>query len=1515
MKKPIIRILLCILGLAVSASMYAGEAPAEFTGPTWWDFRDKNFSIEGKGTWLNPIVINTPEELAQLSYLNYNYTPQEAVKEKVVVLDADINLNKTVNGQRVQWIPIGYKYMFTGIFLGVNPSKMGNSDLSSAQRHTISGMYINMSASDAANIKTQKGFGLFSRIYGYAGYVNITDASISVDLSNSTANMWVGILSGISNGTAQKYETAPSKSITVNPAIDAVSVSGILNVVGNTNQTFGVGGVTAAFGHYGIFHSTSEVSINATNCNHVGGIVGSHQQTYQDITIHAITDCSATANITCTYEGTAKNAYAGGIVGEAHNSKPMSIYACSSAGSINCAGQFYAGGISGNMLNTFIKGCASMVNLSGNGELGGIVGHMEEVSSSDIELTCCTYSGHIDATQATYAGGLCGYMDRNDTEEHINGCLFTGTMAYTPEATNYSVTVGACSNPDNLKQNLTYCYFDKTLYNSNIAPGMATLASFQVKGLTTEELTSADVSKLEFLSTDKSASHGFRLTKGFYPEVYNNNTSYVPEYDYYALQGENDGNGQSEIVRQLFCSSYIYKDNTVYRTGTWLCSLPFVIPKGDVAYDLVTHVVAPSRNAEWSEQNRSIKLSSKYAFQNLPCIKVSNDTAFVAANGTFTATLTAKPDRPTAVWNRPLPFSQSKTLSMVSTIDQVWDGTTATSFAAGTGTKEDPFLIKNGAQLAYAVKSNKVGQCFKQICDINLNSQLLNYSKSYISYNSEKKVWLSDGYSWNPKDIVWSAQYDGDGHVIRGVRITRKNFGTFGNIDADGVVANLGVIDSYISVRSGLLAYEMNGTIRNCVVQGLACPNHFNDTDSHLGYSGGICALVGTTNAHATVEDCVSAMYSNCTLKDYTPFVSIPESDATLQNQGKVRNCLAVVPTSFGDADFNDNYTAAGHDFIENCYWLKGYEPTATGYTLEELATELGKRSGWTSNKGYFPMLKSFAKTDIGKLLSIPVRTDQGYDDSSYNQFLLGFDRQLLFEPGLASWSSNDDFYVEADGDMGIIVPKKASYDYDNPHQVITRYVLGQQQIIANLGKETIAIPVRTQGGIINPGISFVDENARQACLDAFDSDKNGILSLAELKAVTNAQTLSAFQTPTAKRMVQFPEFRFFKNVTELTTQLNGLSQLEEVQLPYALTTIAGGESDETSAFYGCKSLKSLTIPAKVTGISGHPFYGSAIENITIDPMNADFVSRNGVLFDVNNVLLAYPNGRAGEEVVFEGTINEIAKDAIYKIDGLKNVFFETEDYNTVPYLNENGIVSTDNELMDVYVSDATYGSVLMQGYSNDASWNEYVNANKLHCYYPLRIGNAKAATLYIGFDTQLPSALTPYTIIATNDIDNTATLKQMSRKVPHLSPIVIFATQPGLYRLKPTDTQLDPWKMYENRLNGVGRDGMPVYQSDSDRGSILTLGRNSNGDLGFYYYKGERIPPYRAYLTYEDIIDPNAHFRFVFDDDSDETVNIDNVSLHDSHSTLYDLQGRPVESHTAKPGIYIWNGRKVLKK
>ena len=152
-----------------------------------------------------------------------------------------------------------------------------------------------------------------------------------------------------------------------------------------------------------------------------------------------------------------------------------------------------------------------------------------------------------------------------------------------------------------------------------------------------------------------------------------------------------------------------------------------------------------------------------------------------------------------------------------------------------------------------------------------------------------------------------------------------------------------------------------------------------------------------------------------------------------------------------------------------------------------------------------------------------------------------------------------------------------------------------------------------------------------------------------------------------------------------------------------------------------------------------------------------------------------------------------------------------------------------------------------------------------------------------------------------------------MSRQVPSRSPVVIFAEEAGTYRLEPLGESLEQWKMYKNMLNGVGRDGMSVYQEDSDRGSILTLGYNSEGELGFFYYLGERIAPYRAYLTHNEV-SSQAKYHIIF---LDETTGINNTVPQNrvQSEKWYTLEGVQLSGKPTKKGIYIINGKKRILK
>lgn len=1501
--KTILKSVICIMGLLVPASALA--VPAEFSDvPTWYDYR---LPYDGSGTFMEPYEISKPEHLAQLAYeVNEENNMHEG---HFFVLTADIDLNKTVDGKRVQWIPIGYRsgdygkrYRFKGVLLGVDTKSMQNSVWRPDLKHSISGMYINSKGSNDVLY-----YGLFGRMMGLVMGVQLNDLSIELNQESSTGMMLIGGLCGAIDDNSLDFSckeyvgAAPEPLMSMGAGVDGCSVEGVITAVGNGGSIY-IGGVAATTTETnGVIHTTSHVKIKADCCSVVGGVVAMGNST--------IVDCTADVNIDVGSLSTDGGAV-GGIVG--YLGKKMTVRACSSMGTINMtqAAGICLGGIVGKMhYATQISGCASTTSIivSTAGYIGGIVGYMmkgEDPSNFNTKVDYCAYGGHIDAGRSFNGiGGICGCSEW-DKDIRIENCLFTGTIANTDKVAAF---VGDCKKPE---ETVGGCYYDKTMFKGHLCGTEDNHLS--IYGLTTSRMTSGETIDMPYLPNDEREDCWFSFANGYYPAVRCNSewTEYYKPY-----KNNIPVYLDKDYSIQMFGYENMYRENTVYKTGTWLCSVPVNIPKGDQAYDLVTQVIAPEKNLTWSEEERDVSTNSKVTFQNMDCIRISNDTAYAVTDGVFMATFTMKMAKPVEVWNRPLPLGGTKQLQFTSTVDQVWDGSTATEFAAGTGKKEDPYIIKNGAQLALAVKNNEEGKCYKQICDITLKEKRHSGPETINSGND----WIPRNGSWG--NIVWYAQYDGDGHYVSGPNIATQGKGFFGDISRSGTVNNLAIVDANAQRNAGIFAGRMNGQITNCIAQGSLGSLHSTDDDAHMDYSGGFCSLVGPDNSDAFIEDCISAVYTLWfSFADFTPFVSISDG-----NKGTVRNCLTALPVTHLDERLQPGeITMAGKRYIQNCYWLKGYEEQNTGYTLEEICNTLGKRSRWKNNNGYLPTLKTFANTDMAKLLMVPFRTDIDYTydpvDASSDNYLMGFGKQLLFEPGAANWTSTDKntTYLEMDGDMGVIVPVAASF---NPGEVINnpklRTISGLKFLCGTLGKATHYIPVRTRRGDVNAGFSFVDENARDACLEAFDSDHNDILSLAELKAVTTEQTLTAFQTATAKKIEKFPEFRFFKAVKELTTQLNGLSKLNEVKLPYALETLG------SNAFDGCTSLKEVTIPAKVEEVELHPFYDSAIENVSVDPFNEVFVSRDGILFDTNRVLVAFPNGRKGEEAVITGIINEISEGAIYKVEGLKRIYFETEDYETVPYLEDDGIVSADGNLLDIYVSDATYGSVLMEGYYSEGTWDDYISAGKLHCYYPLKVGSAKAATMYIGFDTELPATLTPFIVTKTNDegicndaVDNepnTAYLLSMSRKVPSRTPVVIFAEDAGTYRLEPFNESLEPWKMYKNMLNGVGRDGMSVYQEDSDRGSILTLGYNSEGELGFFYYLGERIAPYRAYLTHNEV-SSQAKYHIIF---LDETTEINNTVPQNrvQSEKWYTLEGVQLSGKPTKKGIYIINGKKRILK
>lgn len=1407
--------------------------------PTWYDFRDTSFLSEDNGSEL-PAYITTPEQLAQLSWLVNE--ERKTFKGKLFQISADIDLNRTVNGKRVNWVPIGYeKGVFDGMLIGaINNYVNGTIDGS----YTISGMYIN----DDAGTFDFDYYGLVGRSEGVIAYLNIENPHIYVLDKNGNNNGYqqvrhAGAVCGRANGDMIAIHLGSSETDLFVPSVYNVTVKNVDIHVCSDDQWYigGIAGHSAGVAHCNV---TGKLYSNVIYID-MGGIVGHlYEDTKERDTSSNITDCLANVSIKSRIYGDAKldmSCSLGGIAGSAsaysyhgdYGIMGANITSCSAMGEIVCYENGIVGGICGETSSARISGCSSTMSLSGGTFIGGIAGHLGSILRVVMEeqtifpsIEFCAYSGHIDAQSAKYAGGLCGNIEYSYTHLALSASLFAGTMTMPSDKKYCSATAGSVKDA---VKSIQTCYYDKRLFSGTALPG--TNNHNTVKGLSTEQLISGNPTDVPNLMSE-STTAGFTLTEGRYPMAYSNELwSPCPRRDY---------SGYLNMFKKWFRNDM---PNMVYQPGAWLCTLPITIARGDCAYEFMTNAVVKEYKTEMPVDDWNISLKNSWSFTSNPSVfEVDQNQVTARGIGQCPVTIGCSATTEAYPYDRPKPVGGSKKLMLDASYGKVWDGSVASGLEYGTGIAEDPYLVRNGAQLAYVMQNNKQGEYYEQISDIFLNEKEVIESMVTRSTVTSFNKWT------NPH---FDAHYDGMGHIVYRLVTVDQYQSLFGNIGNSGTVSNVGLAESaVVGTKSGFLALVCNGKISNCIIHGYLMPLH---TYENRGiYGGGICMSVGASNENAVIEDCIVAISVNSQgYIDFSPFVPFRN-----EHHGVVRNCLSVSPYFYSDDNgITDQYSVEGHSFIQNCYWLKGYESNDKGYTLDQIQEAFSTRRLWTCEKGHFPTLQTFAETDLAKLLSLPIRSDIDYEMDGKKNRLYQLTHHVEFASSDAKWEVvKGKEYIEADGELGVIVPiKNAEGQFGNG----TGNTSGYAMLKASLGKENIYISLHTANDIL-AGIHFVDDMARQACVNAFDTDRNGFLSLTEVMAVNNEKSKDAFQNTTARSMQRFPEFRFFKGITDLTTQLQGLPSLLDVSLPYNAQTL------HYEAFKGSDKLQTVTLSPKMTTIEPGAFYNSSVDSIKVDYRNEKFESRGGVLFTTDNVLVAYPNGRDGEEAVAPGLITSIAEGALYKVPGVRRLYFDTDDMNTVPTITSNSLISDDGSLLDVYLSDATTGSKLLNKYKQDASWASYAAANKLHIYFPLKINdsvytrvNGKkqyVGTFYIGFDTEFPESLTPYTVPEAIEKEFIAYLSERERLVPARTALLVMADAPGVYKLSPLDEPIGDWNLYENKLIGTDEHGLKLGQQHSAQGSILSPALNEQGELCFRYDQNDSIPPFHAYITYNTV-------------------------------------------------------------
>ncbi|NLN45123.1 MAG: hypothetical protein GX153_00955, partial [Clostridiaceae bacterium] len=201
-----------------------------------------------------------------------------------------------------------------------------------------------------------------------------------------------------------------------------------------------------------------------------------------------------------------------------------------------------------------------------------------------------------------------------------------------------------------------------------------------------------------------------------------------------------------------------------------------------------------------------------------------------------------------------------------------WDGSIATVFAGGSGTEEEPYLISNGAELAYLAQQVNAGTAFsntffRQTEDIDLDGREWTPIGRYIG-------------SSNSGNKLFSGTYDGDGYTISNLNIdiriesstdANKNGALFAYID--GVVQNLGLIGAQSAVSNssgnayagGIAGYlgtsTKMGHIKNSYVRGSVSATITYSSSSACVMAGGIAAHLNNgslVNCYAAVTATIS---------------------------------------------------------------------------------------------------------------------------------------------------------------------------------------------------------------------------------------------------------------------------------------------------------------------------------------------------------------------------------------------------------------------------------------------------------------------------------------------------------------------------------------------------------------------------------------------------------------------------------------------------------------------------------
>lgn len=770
------------------------------------------------------------------------------------VLTADIVLND--DGEFVhQWTPIAKTSSapFTG-------SLIGNGRI-------ISGLYID---------SKEKAVGLFGYVGNGGEISNVTIEGASVKSTSSS-------------GAYAALAVASNAGSISNVKLENSMVSGGFIVGGVVGLNDGT--VT------GCANESATVEQNTAKDQGVGGIVGQNNA--------AVSLSYNKAHIVRGHDKTSYS-YLGGIVG--NNSGGSAVVENSyNQGEVDIA--YYVGGIVGKA-NGKITNCYNTGSIPS--KKSAIVGY-----NASAKITNCYFLDTCGAKDnkgtsktaeefKTLAASLGGAYENTDTYPILKwqnpNATYTITLTVKPARANVTLSNGGGAlrsekTEDTEKDEATYTYtgLNKGNYTWSVSCGEGE-DDYQAQSSTISLGVADETRRVELAAKEYTVT--FQLTPA--------------EAELTLTQGEGesavtvmpktpkDENGK--VVYSLTKGSYNYKATAF-------------------GYDDASATLEVLKATGLAAQNIALtaKTGSTLTFTNVPegaTVTVTHAEGGVqnqTSNENGTVVYTLVPETYSYRVKRKGFKAMSGTVTMSGSPESIavtlsplgkWDGTVGTAFG-GSGTKDDPYQIESGEELAYLSKLvadgvDTSGIYYKLTEDIDLN----NIAFTPIGTTTS---------------LQFKGSFNGAGNTISNLKVENNVSltGLFGRVNA-ATISDLTIDHATISSTSGTNTGVLAGAvysssnITNCVVKHSTVTGKSNFTGGLVGYSGADisrCAVIDTT-VNGTAY--VGGMFG--------------------QIGKKVTECYVLRGTVTASGNYAGGLLGGGSAQVENCFVRSVTVTASTGY-------------------------------------------------------------------------------------------------------------------------------------------------------------------------------------------------------------------------------------------------------------------------------------------------------------------------------------------------------------------------------------------------------------------------------------------------------------------------------------------------------------------------------------------------------------------------------------------------------